>query len=66
MAERLREACFISDKRSALFAKSHAFLSDPTWASGAIWALYLKGLRKRNSKAQFYRENVSFIGKTAK
>jgi len=34
-------------------------------ALGAIYALYLKFLTKRNPVAEFHRENVSFIRKTA-
>ena len=33
-------------------------------ASGAIYALYLKILTKRNIVAEFHRENVSFTRKT--
>ena len=41
------------------------FLSHSMGASGAIYALYLKFLTKRNLVAEFHRENVSFTRKTA-
>jgi len=41
------------------------FLDHPMKASGAIYALYLKFLTKRNLVAEFHRENVSFTHKTA-
>jgi len=34
-------------------------------ASGAMYALYLNFLTKRNLVAEFHRENVSFTRKTA-
>jgi len=34
-------------------------------ASGAIYALYVKFLTRRNFVAEFHRENVSFTHKTA-
>jgi len=37
----------------------------PMGSSGAIYALYLKFLTKRNLVAEFHRENVSFTRKTA-
>jgi len=42
------------------------FLIHPMGASGAIYALYLEFLTQRNLVAEFHRENVSFIPKTAK
>jgi len=41
------------------------FFGHPMGASGAIYALYLKFLTKRNFVAEFHRENVSVIRKTA-
>jgi len=41
------------------------FLRHPLFASGAIYALYLKFLTPRNFVAEFYREKVSFTRKTA-
>jgi len=41
------------------------FLGHPMGPSGAIYALYLKFLTKRNLVAEFHRENVNFTRKTA-
>jgi len=63
MAERPRKACFILDYCPALFDKSQIGIFEG--ASGAICVLYLKVLTRRNFAAEFYRENVNFIRKTA-
>ena len=43
-----------------------AFLSHRMGISGTIYMLYLKVLTQRNFVAEFYRQNISFVRKTAK
>jgi len=50
------------------FLQNHeiTFLRHPVGASGEMQVLYAKVLMQRNFVAEFYRENISYIRKTAK